>query len=161
MLRSHGALIPFRGEWNWETKNWALYGSSLLLRCYSSQTLLVDTNRGCISLCIWGFPLSTSGKEPACQCIRHKRYGFDPWVRRGMATHSRILAWRIPWAEEPCGLQSIGSQRVRHDWSNLACMHSSLIHSHTHLYLCITGFLCIRNHKFTTSNSILTPHGSI
>ena len=37
-----------------------------------------------------------------------------------MATHSSILAWRIPWTEEPGGLQSIGSQRVRHDWSDLA-----------------------------------------
>ena len=33
-----------------------------------------------------------------------------------MATHSRILAWRIPWTEELGGLQFIGSQRVRHDW---------------------------------------------
>ena len=33
----------------------------------------------------------------------------------GMATHSSILAWRIPWTEEPGGLQSMGSQRVRHD----------------------------------------------
>ena len=37
-----------------------------------------------------------------------------------MATHSRILAWRTPWTEEPGGLQSIGSHRVRHDRSNLA-----------------------------------------
>ena len=34
-----------------------------------------------------------------------------------MATHASILAWRIPWAEEPGGLQSMGLQRVRHDWS--------------------------------------------
>ena len=33
-----------------------------------------------------------------------------------MATHTRILAWRIPWTEEPAGLQSMGSQRVGHDW---------------------------------------------
>ena len=33
----------------------------------------------------------------------------------GMATHSSILAWRIPWTEEPGRLQSMGSQRVRHD----------------------------------------------
>ena len=38
----------------------------------------------------------------------------DP-LEEGMATHSRILASRIPWTEEPGGLQSIGSQRVRHD----------------------------------------------
>ena len=37
-----------------------------------------------------------------------------------MATHSSVLAWRIPWTEEPGGLQPMGSQRVRHDWSNLA-----------------------------------------
>ena len=38
----------------------------------------------------------------------------DP-LEKGMATHSSILAWRIPWTEEPGGLQSMGSQRVRHD----------------------------------------------
>ena len=37
----------------------------------------------------------------------------DP-LEEGMATHSRILAWRIPWIEEPGGLQSLGSQRVEH-----------------------------------------------
>ena len=40
-----------------------------------------------------------------------------------MATHSSILAWRTPWTEEPGGLQSMGSPRVRHDWSDLAHMH--------------------------------------
>ena len=48
-----------------------------------------------------GFPGGASGKEPTCQCRRHKRRGFDPWVKKipleeGMATHSSILAWRIP-----------------------------------------------------------------
>ena len=38
----------------------------------------------------------------------------DP-LKEGMATHSDILAWRIPWTEEPGGLQSMGSQRVGHD----------------------------------------------
>ena len=48
--------------------------------------------------------------------------GLDP-LEKGMATHSSILAWRIPWTEEPGRLQSMGSQRVRHDWSILARMH--------------------------------------
>ena len=39
----------------------------------------------------------------------------DP-LKKKMATHSRILAWRIPWTEEPGGLQSTGSQRVGHDF---------------------------------------------
>ena len=38
----------------------------------------------------------------------------DP-MEKGMATHSSILAWRIPWTEKPGGLQSMGSQRVGHD----------------------------------------------
>ena len=67
-----------------------------------------------------GFPGGASGKEPTCQCRRCKRHGFDPWVEndpleKGMATHFSILAWRIQWTEEPGGLQSIGSQRVRRD----------------------------------------------
>ena len=44
----------------------------------------------------------------------------DP-LEEGMATHSSVLAWRIPWTEEPGGLGSIGSKRVGHDWSDLAC----------------------------------------
>ena len=47
----------------------------------------------------------------------------DP-LEEGVATHSSILAWRISWAEEPGGLLSIGSQRVGHDWSDLACMYT-------------------------------------
>ena len=42
----------------------------------------------------------------------------------GMATHSSILAWRIPWTEEPGGLLSTGLRRVGHDMSDLACMHT-------------------------------------
>jgi len=38
----------------------------------------------------------------------------DP-LEKGMATHASILAWRIPWTEEPGGLQSMGSKRARHD----------------------------------------------
>ena len=40
----------------------------------------------------------------------------DP-LEREMATHSSILAWKISWTEEPGGLQSMGSQRVRYDWA--------------------------------------------
>ena len=36
-----------------------------------------------------------------------------------MATHSSVLSWRIPWTEKPGRLQSLGSHRVRHDWSDL------------------------------------------
>ena len=45
-------------------------------------------------------------------------------MEKGMTTHSSILVWRIPQTEEPAGLQSVGSQRVRHYWSSLA-QHST------------------------------------
>ena len=54
-------------------------------------------------------------KEMQVQSLGQK----DP-PEKGMATHSSILAWRIPWTEEPDGLWSIGSQRVGHNWSDLA-----------------------------------------
>ena len=47
-------------------------------------------------------------------------------LEEGMAVHSNILAWRIPWTEEPGGLQSMGSQRVRHDQNDLAHTHHAL-----------------------------------
>ena len=53
--------------------------------------------------------------------------GWEDPLEKGKATHSSSLAWRIPWTEEPGGLQSIGLQRVRHDWSDLA--HTLLVYS--------------------------------
>ena len=47
--------------------------------------------------------------------------GWEDPLEEGMATHSSILAWRTQWTEEPGGLQIIGSQRVGHNGSNLAC----------------------------------------
>ena len=41
--------------------------------------------------------------------------GWEDPLEVGMASYSSILAWRIPWTEEPDGLQSMGSQRVEHD----------------------------------------------
>ena len=41
--------------------------------------------------------------------------GLEGPPEEEMATHSSVLAWEMPWTEEPCGLQSIGPQRVRHD----------------------------------------------
>ena len=67
-----------------------------------------------------GFPGGTSNKESACQCRRHKRAGFGPWVgeipcRRAWQPTPVFLPERIPRTEEPGRLLSIGSQRVRRD----------------------------------------------
>ena len=53
----------------------------------------------------------------AMQENRVQSLGQEGPLEKGMATHSRILAWRIPYTEGPGGLQSMGSQRVRHNWS--------------------------------------------
>ena len=52
---------------------------------------------------------------PAMQETQVRSLGWDDPLEKGMATHSSILAWRIPWTEEPGGLQSMGSQRVGHN----------------------------------------------
>ena len=65
------------------------------------------------------------GVEPACQCRRHKRRRFHPWVgkipwRRAWQAIPVFLPGESPWTEEPGGLQSMGSQRIGHIWSDLA-----------------------------------------
>ena len=62
-----------------------------------------------------------------------------------MATHSSVLAWRIPGTEEPGGLPSMGSHRVGHDWSDLSCMHAYRTHTHTHTRACtvLTSFFSV------------------
>ena len=61
-----------------------------------------------------GFPGGPGGKESTCQCRRRKRDGWslgqENPLEEGMATHSSILGWRIPWTEEPPRLQSMGLQ---------------------------------------------------
>ena len=51
--------------------------------------------------------------------IMQETLGWEDPLEKGMATHSSILAWRIPWTEEPGGLQSTGSQTVGHEWANM------------------------------------------
>ena len=69
----------------------------------------------------WAFLVVQSVKNlPAMQETQVQSLGWEDPLEKGMATHLSILAWRIPWTgewtEEPGGLQSMGSQGVRHDW---------------------------------------------
>ena len=67
----------------------------------------------------WGYPGGSDSKESACRFWRQETWvsslGQEDPLEKGMATHSSILACRIPWTEDPGGLQSVGSQRVGHD----------------------------------------------
>ena len=63
-----------------------------------------------------GFPGGSDVKNlPAMQEFPVPSLGQEDLLEKGMATHSSILAWRIPWIEESSGLQSRQSQRVRYD----------------------------------------------
>ena len=68
---------------------------------------------------------------PAAQENYVHSLGWEDILEKGMATFSIILAWEIPWTEEPGGLQSMGSQRIRHNWATKhACAHT-----HTHIHV--------------------------
>ena len=58
------------------------------------------------------FPSGSDGKASVCNA---GELGREDLLEKEMATHSSILAWRIPWTKEPGGLQSVGSQRDGHD----------------------------------------------
>ena len=71
-----------------------------------------------------GHPLQCSWASLVAQLVKNlpavretwiQSLGWEGSLKKGKATHITILSWRIPWTEEPGGLQSMGSQRVRHD----------------------------------------------
>ena len=104
-----------------------------LLRWSRELRLWAPKARG-IDLILGG----SDGKEsalvrnlPTMQGTRVRFLGREDPLRQGMATHSSILVWRIPWTEEPGGLQSTGSQRVGRDWgTNLFTFSFGELRSH-------------------------------
>ena len=87
-----------------------------------------------------GYPLQYSWASPVAQMVKSPPAMQETWVwslgwedplEKGMATYSSILAWRIPWIEKPGRLQSMGSQRVGHNWVHLNWMETQIID-----YLC-------------------------
>ena len=65
--------------------------------------------------------------------------GWEDLLEEEMATHSSILAWKIPWSEEPCRLQSVGLQRVRQDWAHTHTANMTLWFV---LYCCSVAQFC-------------------
>ena len=67
-------------------------------------------------ICHWASLVAQTGKNlPAMPETWVQSLGWKDPLEKGMTTHSNIPVWRIPWTEEPGGLQSMGSQRVGHD----------------------------------------------
>ena len=75
------------------------------------------------------------------------RCGKIPW-RRAWQPTPVILAWRIPWTEEPGGLHSMGSQRVGHNWSDRAQTYPS-IYLYTYIYVCNCIYVHTQTHRHT------------
>ena len=91
----------------------------ILLNSFPSGYSSLHSHQPCMGLPQW-----LSSKEFACSVGAAEEVGFIPGSRRspgGGHGYSSILAWRMPWTEEPGGLRSIGSQRIGHSWSNLTC----------------------------------------
>ena len=70
------------------------------------------------AFCAQAARLLAQGKESACNtgstAAQAQSLSWEDPLEKGMAIHSSVLAWRIPWTEEPGGIQSMGPQRVRH-----------------------------------------------
>ena len=94
---------------------------------------------------------------PAIQETQVQSVGQKDPLEKGMATHSSILTWKIPWTEEPGGLPSIGSHRVRQDWAtNTLTFSSAVVTTHVWLTeLLICGSYSLRNWIFSEFYLIL------
>ena len=109
-LQPHGLYSP----WNSPGQNTGVGSCTLFQGIFPSQ----GSN--------WDLPTLQADSLPAvAQTVNHLPTVRETWVQslgregsleKEMATHSSILAWKIPWAEEPSRLQSMGSPRVGHDW---------------------------------------------
>ena len=90
----------FSGSWLVSLGLWGERGTNISRRYRASWASLVA---------------QTVKNLPAMQETSVPSLGWEDPLEKGMATHSSILAWEIPWTEEPGGLESMGSQRVRHN----------------------------------------------
>ena len=99
-----------------------LNSSRILHRKYHWQLQVPSENQGARNklnlhwlCCFWIRPV-----EPPCLIL------YQYQMEKAMAPHSGTLAWKIPWTEEPGGLQSMGSLRVRHDWETSLSLFTSM-----------------------------------
>ena len=110
-----------------------------------------------------GFPSGSVVKNPPANAGDVRDVGSIPGsenpLKEGMATHSSILAWRIPWTEELGGLQSMGLQRAGHDWGDLARTQCKCVSPNLPVFptlpcssVCICP-LCLRLYSFLEIDS--------
>ena len=121
------------GAWNWPLGGCLHYGNQQILQtmawcfCFlccqdlrqSWKEMLVIQVKIVLCLTLWtSFPGGWDSKESAWDAGDVGSVpGWGRSLEKEMATHSSILAWRISWTEDPGGLQSMGSQRIGHNWA--------------------------------------------
>ena len=96
-------------------------------------------------LYIWASQVAQWVKNPPAMQETQETWvqslGQEDPLEEGMATHSSIISWRIPWTEEPGGLQPIGLQGIRHDWACTHTQHAIWISYFTCIFIyCLTPF---------------------
>ena len=131
---THSSILAWRIPWTEETGR-----QSMGLQSMGSQRVRHDW----VTVAL-GASLVTQmvNNLPAMQKTRVQSLGQEDALEKEMTTHSSILACRIPWTEEPGGLQSVGSQRVWHDWATNTS-HTILFKTHFYLYsLATPGLSC-------------------
>ena len=101
---------------------------------------------------------------PTMQETWGQSLGWEDLLEKEMATHSSILAWKIPWTEEPGRLQSMGSQRVRHDWANslsLSLCYSLDVQTRVICFtsLSLSFLICITGIYILLSSSLIAQVG--
>ena len=112
------ALYPFFGVKNQDVCTCSVAPDSAHISCMTGGFFIHLVTWEAQESRYWRLNGGPSSKGHACQCRRHKRCKFDPWVAK--------IPWRRAWQptpvflpeEEPGRLQSIGSQTVRHDWND-------------------------------------------
>ena len=119
--------------------NVASMNPACLLRTFpfkpTSKYFLIYCDLLLTSVAPGGFPVAQMVKNlSAMQKTWVPSLGQENPLEKEMATHSSILAWRIPWTEEPGRLQAVGWQRLGHDWAtNTFTFHFNI--AHTYLFL--------------------------
>jgi len=105
-------------ELQWVGHNWAT-STFTFIPDLLNQKLREEARNLCFINPSWDSSLVAQKVKrlPTMWETRIQSLGREDLLEKEMATHSSTLAWKIPWTEEPSGLQSMGSQRVRHDWA--------------------------------------------
>ena len=138
----------YRLEFPWEYKEqWFPLGLTTFIE-YSVHSLWSFQ----VAIVVKNLPANEGAIKMQVQSL-----GQEEPPEKVMAAHSSILVWRIPWAEEPGGLQSMGLRRVGHNWSDLPCTHVAFFYQSFPHLVCNSffSFLSTIFSSFTYVQTIL------